>query len=193
VFAGKEPIVLMMDKPWYQKMFDRTEKPDVQSTRAQADDGDADAQFRLALQYASSEGTAQDNVQAALWYLKAADQRHSLAQFNLGMMYAQGQGMPRDEAKAVWWFEKAAQQGDAGAQFNLGMRQHRASGTGLPADVLESKIEAYKWFHLAAAQGYKGSDAACERVTLSMSHEELAAGNRRAAAFVATESNHQAK
>lgn len=179
-----------MDKPWYRRLFDRPQKPDVKSTRAQADDGDVDAQFRLALQYASSEGTAQDHVQAAHWYLKAADQSHSLAQFNLGMMYAQGQGMPRDELKAVLWFEKAAQQGDAGAQFNLGMRQHRASGAGLPAEVLESKIEAYKWFHLAAAQGYKGSEAACERVTLSMSREELADGNRRAAAFVVTESNH---
>jgi TPR repeat protein len=112
---------------------------------------------------------------------------HPLAQFNLGMMYAQGQGVVRNEETAFGWFERAAQQGDAGAQFNLGMRHHRASsGEGLPAAVLESRVEAYKWFFLSAAQGYRGSGSACERVTLSMSHDELADGNRRAAAFVIT-------
>ena len=49
----------------------------------------------------------------------------------------------------------------------------------------ESKIEAYKWFQLAAAQGYAGSDTAFERVTLIMTREEVAEGNLRAAAFVA--------
>ena len=47
------------------------------------------------------EGAAQDYAQAAQWYLKAADQSHSLAQFNLGIMYAAGQGVPRDEAKSM--------------------------------------------------------------------------------------------
>jgi TPR repeat protein len=50
-------------------------------------------------------------------------------------------------------------------------------------DCVESRIEAYKWFHLAAAQGYKGSAAACERVTLGMTREEVTDGNQRAAAF----------
>ncbi len=174
-----------MDKPWYKKLFDHTSKISLQSTHSKADQGDAEAQFRLGLKYAAGEGEALDNAQAAQWYLKAASQSHALAQFNLGMMYAQGQGMPRDDAKAVVWFQRAADQGDAGAQFNLGMRQHRASGTGVPEAALESKLEAFKWFHLAAAQGYKGSGAACERVTLSMSREELADGTRRAAAFMA--------
>jgi TPR repeat protein len=51
-------------------------------------------------------------------------------------------------------------------------------------DCAESRVEAYKWFHLAAAQGYKGSDAACERVTLGMTREEVVDGNQRTAAFV---------
>ena len=173
-----------MSKPWYRKLFSPAPSK-VESTQSRADAGNADAQFHLGLRYASGQGEAQDNAQAARWYLKAADQSHPLAQFNLGMMYAQGQGVVRNEETAFEWFERAAQQGDAGAQFNLGMRHHRASGVeGLPAVMLESKVEAYKWFFLAAAQGYRGSGSACERVTLSMSHEELADGNRRAAAFV---------
>src|SRR5437879_1262193 len=165
---------------WYHNLFSQNPKPDLKSTRTRADEGNAEAQFCLGLKYSASAGEAQDNVQAAAWYLKAAEQCHPLAQFNLGMMYAQGQGVIRDDFQASAWFEKAARQGDAGGQYHLGMTQHRASSKGLPGDRLESKLEAYKWFYLAASQGYKGSGAACERVTLSMSQEEVADGNRRA-------------
>jgi TPR repeat protein len=64
------------------------------------------------------------------------------------------------------------------------MRYHRASVWGQQLDVLESKIEAYKWFQLAAAQGYKGSTEACERVTLGMTREQVTEGNEGAAAFI---------
>lgn len=185
-------MVLIMEKLWYRKLFSRTPKPDRQAAPAEAGSGDADAdaQFSLGLKYANSEGAAQDYVQAAQWYRKAADQSHSLAQFNLGMMYANGQGVPRDDAQAMIWFHKAAHQGDAGAQFNLGMCHRRASVGWPPADALESRIEAYKWFHLAAAQGYKDSVTACESVNLSMTREEVAEGNHRAAAFVAVTTAH---
>ena len=174
-----------MERPWYQKLFGRARAVDLESTQTRAEQGDAEAQFGLGLKYASSAGEAQDYPRAAHWYGKAADQCHSLAQFNLGLMYAQGQGVAQDDTQAVLWIRRAAEQGDAGAQHNLGTRSYGASIRGLPADALESKIEAYKWFQLAAAQGYKGSDTACERVTLTMTLEEAAEGNDRAAAFAA--------
>jgi TPR repeat protein len=90
----------------------------------------------------------------------AANQNHALAQFNLGLMFASGQGVAQDEAKALMWMQKAAQQGDAGAQHHLGMRHRRASFEGPPKDKLESNLEAYKWFRLAAAQGYRASAGA---------------------------------
>ncbi len=64
------------------------------------------------------------------------------------------------------------------------MRYHRASVWGRQLDALETKIEAYKWLQLAAVQGYMGSAEACEHMTLGMTREEVAAGNRAAAAFV---------
>jgi hypothetical protein len=178
-----------MDKPWYRQLFSSGPQQNLETTRAKADSGDAEAQFGLGFKYANCDGEAQDYAQAAHWYLKAADQSHSLAQFNLAVMHAKGQGMPKDDAKAVIWFQKAAQQGDAGAQFNLGIRQQRASSSGLPKDALESKIEAYKWYFLAAAQGYHGSASACETLNLTMTEEQVADGNRRAADFVATKPN----
>jgi TPR repeat protein len=143
------------------------------------DPGDAEAQFRRGLRCASAASEVLDYAQAADWYLKAAMQNHSLAQYNLGVMYARGQGVLRDDAKSALWIRRAAQSGDAGAQHCLGMNHHRASLRELPEPARESRIEAYKWFQLAAAQGYQGSETACGLVILSMSREDVIDGNRR--------------
>jgi len=140
-------------------------------------------QFHLGLKFASGRGAALDYVQAAEWYRKAAEQNHSLAQFNLGMMYAHGQGVARDAAQSAAWYGKAAQQGDAGAQFYLGNHCHHASFRQLPADASESRIEAYKWYRLAAVQGYQGSETAYAALTINMTRADVTAGNQRVAAF----------
>jgi TPR repeat protein len=172
-----------MDKPFFRRLFSRPQKPAAETTETRAGHGDADAQFSLGVHFAG-EGAKQDYAQAAQWYLKAADQSHSLAQFNLAIMYASGQGVPRDDAKSKVWMQKAADQGDAGAQFNIGMRHHRASLDGLPEAAPESRIQAYKWLQLSAAQGYRGSQAAWAFVALTMTRADVADGTRRIAAFV---------
>jgi hypothetical protein len=182
-------MLVIMDKPWYQKMFRRPQSRLTQSTQVQADGGNAEAQFSLGFRFANGEGAALDYVQAAYWYLRAADQNHPLAQFNLGVMFAGGQGMEQDDAKAMMWIHRAAQQGDAGAQNNLGVRHHRASFDGLAKDARESNVEAYKWFRLAAAQGYKGAHSAYECLSLGLTRAEVAEGDDRAARFVAVLSN----
>jgi TPR repeat protein len=137
------------------------------------------------LHCASGDTEAQDFAAAARWYLKAAQQQHPLAQFNLGLLYAHGQGVPRDDAQALEWIRRSAHQGNAEAQFNLGMRRYRmAIQTRLPEGA-ESRIEAYLWLRLAAAQGYEGSEEACQRVTLSMTRAEVAEGLHRQAAYAA--------
>ena len=60
----------------------------------------------------------------------------------------------------------------------------------MQADPLESKIEAYKWFHLAANQGYQGSIAAFETLTLSLTREQVTDGNQRVAAFLVETAKH---
>ena len=148
-----------------------------------ADYENAEVQFIMGLKFASGKGAGLDYVQAAEWYRKAAEQNHSLAQFNLGMMYAQGQGVARDAVQSRMWLGKAAQQGDAGAQFHLGDNYQRASFRQVPEDASESRIEAYKWYRLAAAQGYLGSEMAYATLSLNMTREDVAAGNRRFAEF----------
>ena len=97
--------------------------------------------------------------------------------------------MPSDRAKSQVWIQKAADLGDAGAQYSLGAIYHRAIQDGLPKDASQSRINAYKWFRLAAAQGYQGAETACDMVNLDMTHEDVAEGRRRIAAFRSTQTD----
>jgi TPR repeat protein len=182
-FAPKPGIIVTMDKSLHYGMYTPPQKPAVTAVPPNADYEDAEVQFKLGLKFASGQGAAPDYVQAVAWYRKAAEQNHFLAQFNLGMMYAYGQGVARDTVQSRMWLDKAAQQGDAGAQFHLGDNCHRASFTQIPAEASESRIEAYKWYRLAAAQGYQGSEMAHASLTLNMTRADVAVGNQRVAAF----------
>ena len=167
-------------------MFSRPQVPAAKIIETSAGPDTAEAQFSRGLSFAC-EGATQDYAQAMLWYRKAADQSHSLAQFNLALMYATGQGVPRDTAQSKVWMQRSADLGDAGAQYNVGMTLHRASLDGLREEAPETRIQAYKWLQLSAAQGYRGSDAASAFVALSMTWADVAEGGRRVAAFVPTQ------
>jgi len=158
--------------------------PGPQFSRSDADAGNADAQFGMGLRCAVA-GATQNYTQAAEWYRMAAEQDHHLAQFNLGQMFAQGHGVAHDETAAVMWMRRAADGGDAGAQFNLGNRCYRDSMRIAESTAGESRIEAYKWYRLAAEQGYGTSQNSCDVVTMSMSRAEVTEGNQRTAAFEA--------
>jgi uncharacterized protein len=161
--------------------------PDAsRSTDQLAHEGDARAQFWLGFKLAY-DGTAESFSQAGQWYRKAAEQGHALAQFNLGVMYSRGQGVERNKELASFWITKAAERGDCGAQFLLGMIQNRLSLDQQPDKAAESKIEAFKWLQLAAAQGYGDSSAGCDVVAMGMTIESVKEGSRRAEAFVPVE------
>ncbi len=169
-----------MDTSWVRQLLNRPPRAASENTQAKADDGDAEAQFTLGLKFASGGPAILDYSKAAHWYLMAAKQHHALAQFNLGLMFAGGQGVAQDDAKSLMWMRMAASQGDAGAQHHLGVRHRRDSFEGLPKDALESNLEAYKWFHLAAAQGYRASDTARDGVAIGLTLEQVSEGNQRA-------------
>ena len=85
---------------------------------ALAEQGDADAQYNLALMYDNGHGVPQDYKQAVKWSTKAAEQGNAKAQSNLGTMYATGQGVPQDNVYAHMWFNLAAANGDETASKN---------------------------------------------------------------------------
>jgi uncharacterized protein len=184
VLNPAESKVVAVDKTHFQRWFGSDAPPPVQeSTAAKAQRGDAEAQFCLGLSYANGEGAARDYALAEHWYLKAAGQNHALAHFNLGMMHANGQGVPCDRVKSLEWIQLAADLGDAGAQYKLGTTRHRASLDPRSEDASQLRIDAYKWFRLAADQGYLGSETACQVVSLNMTREDVQESGRRVEAF----------
>src|SRR3989442_4227551 len=162
-----------MRTPWYRRLFVTERMPDLTEIRTKADQGDADAQFTLDLSCDFGGGDAQNAAEAADWFRRAADQGHALAQFNLAVMYASGQGVTFNETEAARWYRRAADHGDAGAQFQMGMRCQRRSLEASKDVAGDARIEAYKWFNLASAQGYKDSEAYLERINLTLTREEF--------------------
>lgn len=112
-----------------------------------AEQGNADAQFRLGLFYANNVEN-QNYPKAVKWYLKAAEQGHVEAQFNLGFLYANGLGGPANYEEAIRWYRKAAEQENYQAQFNLGLIYYMGDGHTVDYG------EALKYFRKAAGQGY---------------------------------------
>ena len=112
--------------------------------RRLAEQGDADAQFRLGVMYESGQGMLRNDAEAISWYRKAAEQDDAVAQFNLGVMYAKG--VSPNHAEAALWYRRAADYGLAGAQFNLGMMY--GGGEGVPQDY----VQAHMWLNLSASQ-----------------------------------------
>jgi len=110
---------------------------------ATAEQGDAEAQYRLGLQYRENNRLQE----AEHWYRKAAEQGHANAQNRLGNFYAIGEGGVVDLTQAVYWYRKAAEQGHADAQFNLGWRYNQGLG------VAQDFTQAVYWYRKAAEQG----------------------------------------
>ncbi len=73
---------------------------ELQTLHAQADKGEAEAQFFLGMIYGNGRGVPQDYAMALTWYEKAATQGYAMAQYNLGALYFYGHGVPQNDVKA---------------------------------------------------------------------------------------------
>jgi Sel1 repeat len=75
-------------------------------SKAQA--GDPNAEFDVAYDYQTGQGSPQDLTKAAFWFRKAGDHGHARAQYSLALLYNTGQGVPQDYAEGYFWAELAA-------------------------------------------------------------------------------------
>jgi len=119
-----------------------------------ANNGIAQAQYRLAQMYANGEGTAVDQPQAFRWYREAALQYHPLAIQQLARCYESGLGVAKDAKQAAHWYGIAAaeldvfaQKGDAGSQNRLAGLYEQGKGVKTNLDI------AMTWYRKAAVQG----------------------------------------
>ncbi len=84
-----------------------------------AESGEAEAQYRLAVQYQAGLGVVQNPLQAYHWMREAAEQGHGLALHGLGIMYLYGECVEKDAGEAAIWLQRAADQGLAGSMAAL--------------------------------------------------------------------------
>lgn len=120
---------------------------DVAALEQKANQGDADAQFRLGIMYKMGLGVPQNYVKSVECFSKAANQGFSSAELKLGEMYNDGFGVPKDYVKAMEWFKKSADQGNYEAQYNLGLMYYKGQ------EVQQNYIKAVEWFNKAASSG----------------------------------------
>jgi S1-C subfamily serine protease len=152
--------------------------PELKETKARAEQGDAEAQYNLAVMYDMGIGAPKNYTESGKWYAKAAAQGVAEAQFQLGVRYYEHGKQAKDNyVKAFSWFYKAALQGMPEAQYNAGLMYQL--GRGVPTN----RVEAYKWYIISAAQGYTKALAARENLASDLLRKDIAEGERRAAAF----------
>ena len=108
--------------------------------RPRAEQGDAEAQFRLGIMYRFGQGVPKDYADAAKWYRLAAEQGHASPQFSLGVMYAKGTGVPQDYVLAHMWFCLAA----AGHEYAVRNRD-QVAGLMTPDQIAEAQRLAREW------------------------------------------------
>jgi TPR repeat protein len=76
--------------------------------RKAADQGYAEAQFKLGWAYENGYGVREDHMLAAMWWREAADQGNADAQIKLAWLYENGDGIQQDCALAYLWLNWAA-------------------------------------------------------------------------------------
>ena len=109
---------------------------------------DAQAQYDLAVYFATRRSGGLAASEAVHWLQRAAEQGHIEAQSDLGLLYYRGTGVPQDSVEAARWLRRAAEQGHAASQADLG-RLHYL-GDGVPRDL----VQAAKWYQEAAERGF---------------------------------------
>lgn len=112
-----------------------------------AEQGHAEAQFRLGTIYSFGEGVEQNAPLALQWYRKSAEQGFEGALLNLANMYYYGEGTPVDYAEAMKWALKAAESNDNVSYILIGKMYFNGEG------VIKNRGEAEKWFLKAAESG----------------------------------------
>ena len=114
----------------------------------QAEQGDAEAQFLLALAYHNGDGIEVSYEKAFEWWTKATKQGYIYAMLYLIYCYEQGCGTEIDKEKAFIYCKKAAEHGFVDTQSHLAYLYYHGIGT------KPDKKEAFKWAKMAAEGNY---------------------------------------
>ena len=82
-----------------------------------AENGNPEAQFRLAIMHEYNKGPLGNPLEAFRWYRQAAENGHPEAQIQLAIQYRDGFTVQRDLVEAYAWFDIAAGNGIKNAEW----------------------------------------------------------------------------
>ncbi len=125
----------------------------IDQLTARAQQGFVQDQIQLAKAFQWGRGVASNPVEAAHWFLRAADQGNPMAQVEIAYRYLSGAGVTVDERQAFQWFQRAAAEDYAPAQAALAYLL--LNGRGAQRD----EQEALRWLSRAAQQGFAPAQA----------------------------------
>lgn len=122
----------------------------------------ARAQYALGLLYQRGLGVPKNDVEAVLWWQKAADQSFMPAITWVGLSLLEGRGIQKDEEAARKMLERAAEGDEPNAQYTLGRIYEKGIGT------RKDPVMAMKWFILAAEQAHPQATQKVEELSTSL-------------------------
>jgi TPR repeat protein len=117
---------------------------------AAAEQGDARAQYHLAILYEQGLGTEKNIPEAFKWARLAAENGEANAQFALSVLYARGDEVAKDLDEAAKWFHRgvaSARSGDSTAQYLLSKMYEAGRG------VEKDDGKALTWLRSSAQSG----------------------------------------
>ncbi|QJD90421.1 TonB family protein [Duganella dendranthematis] len=115
--------------------------------RKSAESGNAEACYRMGMVYLHGN----DPVQAALWLVKASEQRQEMAEGTLANLYFTGAGVPQSDTEGFKYLRRAAMAGNTRSMRQLGLML--SQGVRVTADRKEGEF----WLGKAARLGVPAS------------------------------------
>jgi hypothetical protein len=116
---------------------------DLKDLQIHADAGDAAAEYRLGMRYATGEDVAQDYSEAMRWFLRAADHGDLHAQATVAAWMLAGRGTAQDYGQAYYWALLAQAGGDeSGRVIVLNSAPYLS-----PAQTAAAQKQAEDWLH----------------------------------------------
>lgn len=184
---------------FYGRLGGRDKAEAARWFRMAAERGWVAAQNELGNMYEFGWGVPRDDAEANRWYgLAVAAFRAGAArgdpgsQFDLAAMYHTGRGVPRDMRLASRLYHLAAQANVDAAQMVLGGWYYPWAPWAVhdpkvpqpsPDLIAPDIVESYKWYALAARNGYYSADEQLDFVVRHMTPAQLAEGRRRVEAW----------
>ena len=128
--------------------------------------GDAQAQFSLAMMHDQGYSLPHSPQKAVHWLTKAAEQNLPAACLYLGMKYEFGNGVGQDKKIAERWYKQAARQNWAMAQYLLALLYLDERKT------IGELLTAAAWLQQASKQDYPGAREKLQEILQQLTDDE---------------------